>query len=134
MILIVSALAACGETAVTPDTTSNTESNSAEPSETEKSSEPTTESGSETTQSGSETAEPENNVLVIYFSHTGTTKEVAAYLHGLIGGDLVDKRAESEDLEFISYYRHTRITSSYRETIYDNDLKSNRKYFPQLKT
>ena len=90
MILIVSALAACGETAVTPDTTSNTESNSAEPSETEKSSEPTTESGSETTQSGSETAEPENNVLVIYFSHTGTTKEVAAYLHMLVGGDLVE--------------------------------------------
>lgn len=90
MILIVSALAACGETAVTPDTTSNTESNSAEPSETEKSSEPTTESGSETTQSGSETAEPENNVLVIYFSHTGTTKEVAAYLHTLVGGDLVE--------------------------------------------
>ena len=71
MILLVSVLSACGETAVTPDTTSNTESNSAEPSE-------------------SETAEPENNVLVIYFSHTGTTKEVAAYLHTLVGGDLVE--------------------------------------------
>ena len=37
-----------------------------------------------------ELTEPANTVLVIYFSHTGTTREVAAYLHELVGGDLVE--------------------------------------------
>ena len=35
-------------------------------------------------------AEPKETVLVVYFSHTGTTREVAAYLHELVGGDLVE--------------------------------------------
>ena len=29
-----------------------------------------------------------SNVLVIYFSHTGKTKKIAEYLHGIVGGDI----------------------------------------------
>ena len=28
--------------------------------------------------------------LIVYFSHTGTTREVAAYLHELVGGDIAE--------------------------------------------
>ncbi|MBQ7058590.1 MAG: NAD(P)H-dependent oxidoreductase [Firmicutes bacterium] len=41
-------------------------------------------------QTSEEPAEPVSKVLVIYFSHTGTTREVAAYLHELVGGDLFE--------------------------------------------
>ena len=35
-------------------------------------------------------AETVNTTLVVYFSHTGTTKGVAEYLHGLVGGDIIE--------------------------------------------
>ena len=31
-----------------------------------------------------------NGTLVVYFSHTGTTKEVAELVHGIVGGDIVE--------------------------------------------
>ena len=40
---------------------------------------------------------------------------------------------ESEDAELISH-RHTKITTTYRATIYENNLKASKKDFPQLKT
>ena len=42
------------------------------------------------TDTPSEANESAANVLVVYFSHTGTTREVAAYLHEVVGGDLVE--------------------------------------------
>ncbi len=48
--------------------------------------------GTEPADSGmSETASEQagGGVLVVYFSHTGKTKPVAEYIHGLVGGDLV---------------------------------------------
>ena len=38
----------------------------------------------------SEETENSSDVLVIYFSHTGTTRKAAEYLHGIVGGDLVE--------------------------------------------
>ena len=37
-----------------------------------------------------EETEEYNNVLVVYFSHTGTTRGVSEYLHKLVGGDLIE--------------------------------------------
>ena len=37
-----------------------------------------------------ETTEEYSKVLVVYFSHTGTTKAVSEYLHGIVGGDLIE--------------------------------------------
>ena len=34
--------------------------------------------------------------------------------------------------ELISSHRHIKITTTYRAIIYDNNLKTNRKDFPQL--
>ena len=31
-----------------------------------------------------------NKVLVVYFSHTGTTRGVSEYLHEVVGGDLIE--------------------------------------------
>jgi flavodoxin len=49
---------------------------------------------SETAQSDevakTEKTEIGSDVLVIYFSHTGTTKKAAEYLHGIVGGDIVE--------------------------------------------
>ena len=42
----------------------------------------------ETTQG--ETVSDGETVLVVYFSHTGTTREVSNYLHGIVGGDLIE--------------------------------------------
>jgi len=42
----------------------------------------------ETTQS--KTVSDGETVLVVYFSHTGTTREVSKYLHGIVGGDLIE--------------------------------------------
>ena len=45
----------------------------------------------ETAQGPAEPEEEEySSVLVIYFSHTGTTKGVSEYLYGLVGGDLIE--------------------------------------------
>ena len=41
--------------------------------------------------------------------------------------------AEQEDPKLNSSHRHTKITTIYRVTIYENDLKTNRKDFLQLK-
>lgn len=37
-----------------------------------------------------ETTTSKNNVLVVYFSHTGTTKDVAKYLNNIVKGDLIE--------------------------------------------
>ena len=37
-----------------------------------------------------ETTEEYSSVLVVYFSHTGTTKAVSEYLHEIVGGDLIE--------------------------------------------
>lgn len=34
------------------------------------------------------------HVLIVYFSHTGTTKRYAEYLHGIVGGDLIELEPE----------------------------------------
>lgn len=49
-------------------------------------------------------------------------------------GWTVAKIAEQEDPKLTSCYRHTKITTTYRETVYENDLKTGRKSLPQLKT
>ena len=77
-----------------PSEDSPTESTQGSQAESGKDSpaESTQDSAAETTDT-QETEEPTgsaNTVLVIYFSHTGTTKEVAAYLHELVGGDLAE--------------------------------------------
>ena len=41
---------------------------------------------------------------------------------------------EYEDPGLASSYEHTKITTTYRQTISENDLKTSRKDFPQLKT
>ena len=105
LILIMSLFSACGSNSGSTGTNSGT-TDTEQTKETQKPSETTTdtapvetspvESTQDTaaemtdTQETEEPAEPANTVLVIYFSHTGTTKEVAAYLHELVGGDLVE--------------------------------------------
>ena len=37
-----------------------------------------------------ETTEEYSSVLIVYFSHTGTTKAVSEYLHEIVGGDLIE--------------------------------------------
>ena len=32
----------------------------------------------------------QTDVLVVYFSHTGTTRGVSEYLHEVVGGDLIE--------------------------------------------
>ena len=92
-------LSACGNT--TDDTsalapTENTQStgNVTEQSATsnkEKIDEPVSENVEATEASPvSWETEEYNNVLVVYFSHTGTTKGVSEYLHELVGGDLIE--------------------------------------------
>ena len=107
LILIMSLLGACGSNAGSNDTNSGTsstekakETEAQKPAESTTATNPVETSPAESTQDVSEestnaqqTEEPTeqvNNVLVIYFSHTGTTREVAAYLHELVGGDLVE--------------------------------------------
>ena len=45
----------------------------------------------------------------------------------------VAKIMEWEDPELTSSHEHTKITTIYRATTYENDLKTSRKDFPQLK-
>ena len=107
LILTMSLLSACGSNAEstdavpgTPGTEQTKETETQKPVETTADAAPTETSPVESTQDTAaemtdtqeteEPAEPANTVLVIYFSHTGTTKEVAAYLHELVGGDLVE--------------------------------------------
>ena len=82
VIMILSMFCACGNTIRSEPATDGTQ-----PTETTA----PAETANETVPANAETtAAPKGKTLVIYFSHTGTTKEVAAYLHGLIGGDLVE--------------------------------------------
>lgn len=98
-LCLVFALSACGKT--TDDTTTSapteniqsTENTDKQPetSNTEKSNDPISEDAEETDASAvSEETEKYNSVLVVYFSHTGTTKGVSEYLHELVGGDLIE--------------------------------------------
>ena len=41
--------------------------------------------------------------------------------------------AEKEDPELTSSHEHTKITSTYRVTFYENNLETSREGFPQLK-
>ena len=92
-------LSACGKT--TDDTsalapTENTQSTGnvteqSETSNTEKIDNPVSENADATEASPvSGETEEYSSVLVIYFSHTGTTKGVSEYLHELVGGDLIE--------------------------------------------
>ena len=45
----------------------------------------------------------------------------------------VAKMVEEEDPEFTSFHGHTQTVTLYRATIYENNLKTSRKDFPQLK-
>ena len=105
--MIMSLLGACGKSAGSTDAASGTtgteqtkEMETQKPAETTTDAAPAEISPVESTQDSAaaaadtqeteELTEPANTVLVIYFSHTGTTREVAAYLHELVGGDLVE--------------------------------------------
>ena len=93
LILIMSLLGACGSNAGTTDSVSGTTgADQTKETEIQNSAESTQDSEAETTdaQESEKPTGPVNTVLVIYFSHTGTTREVAAYLHELVGGDLVE--------------------------------------------
>lgn len=46
----------------------------------------------------------------------------------------VANMVEKENPEIISSHGHTKITATYRAIIYENDLETTRKDFPQLKT
>ena len=96
---LVFALSACGKT--TDDTTASapteniqsTENAEKQPetSNTEKSDDPVSEDVEATAASPvSGETEEYKSVLVVYFSHTGTTKGVSEYLHELVGGDLIE--------------------------------------------
>ena len=107
LIMIMSLLGACGSNTGSTDAASGTngteqtkETETQKPAETTTDTAPAETSPAESTQDSAaaaadtqemeELTEPANTVLVIYFSHTGTTREVAAYLHELVGGDLVE--------------------------------------------
>lgn len=66
-------LSSCGNEKV--NASSNSSESKTAVSKTDTSDEPVTESG---------------GVLVVYFSHTGTTKSAAEYLHGIVGGDIIE--------------------------------------------
>ena len=42
------------------------------------------------------------------------------------------KMVEEEDPELTSFHGHTQIVTLYRATVYENNLKTSRKDFPQL--
>ena len=98
ILAFLSLLCACAKTAENPaPETDEQPVETVEPAPTEAAAEPDpTETVVETTPVETEApmaepiVEPKETVLVVYFSHTGTTREVAAYLHELVGGDLVE--------------------------------------------
>ncbi|MBO4887402.1 MAG: NAD(P)H-dependent oxidoreductase [Firmicutes bacterium] len=116
LILITSMLSACGSDPGNSGTASGTETETQASAQSETSSAPEETSPEESKEAASEVneevsaegnaqdspeesaeeqtseepTEPVSTVLVIYFSHTGTTREVAAYLHELVGGDLIE--------------------------------------------
>ena len=104
-ICLVFVLSACGKAASEKADSSQTESTVKEvedqagqiESEMLKTQGETTLSEEETTDSSSEPEDTEgrSSVLVVYFSHTGTTKGVSEYLHELVGGDLVEIEPEN---------------------------------------
>jgi flavodoxin len=81
-LCLVFALSACGKTASEEVGSSQTEST-------------VQEAESADTSSEQEKTEDQSGVLVVYFSHTGTTKGVSEYLHELVGGDLVEIEPEN---------------------------------------
>ena len=58
-------------------------------SDTEDQTTPTT-TESESLTDEQDTDDEYNKVLVVYFSHTGTTRGVSEYLHEVVGGDLIE--------------------------------------------
>lgn len=111
-VLLLFALTACGSTVAAEDKTS-VDTESAQPAAEEKSeklSDQTeqTESGvtdvsepAQETASAAETdtAVPSSDVLVVYFSATGTTKGVAEKIAAITGGDLYEIKAAQEYTE-----------------------------------
>ena len=111
-VLLLFALTACGSTGAAEDKTS-VDTESAQPAAEEKSenlSDQTeqTESGvtdvsepAQETASAAETdtAVPSSDVLVVYFSATGTTKGVAEKIAAITGGDLYEIKAAQEYTE-----------------------------------
>lgn len=95
-ISVISMIALCLVALMLFSTCSRT-ADSSSPTEAEtKSAKAATEQATEAdiaaTSAGSEETEAEtvNTTLVVYFSHTGTTKGVAEYLHGIVGGDIIE--------------------------------------------
>lgn len=111
-VLLLFALTACGSTVAAEDKTS-VDTESAQPAAEEKSeklSDQTeqTESGvtdvsepAQETASAAETdtAVPSSDVLVVYFSATGTTKGIAEKIAAITGGDLYEIKAAQEYTE-----------------------------------
>ena len=111
-VLLLFALTACGSTGAAEDKTS-VDTESAQPAAEEKSenlsdqteqtesgvtdvSEPVQETASA---AETDTAVPSSDVLVVYFSATGTTKGVAEKIAAITGGDLYEIKAAQEYTE-----------------------------------
>lgn len=106
-VVLLLMLSACGSTGTTENNTpavsetSQTETekkngNLSAPEETPDASEPDQESSSE---AQTDTSEPGKDVLVVYFSATGTTKGVAEKIAAITGGDLYEIKAAQEYTE-----------------------------------
>ena len=52
--------------------------------------EPVAEQNNDETTEAPDNEDNSSKVLVVYFSHTGTTKGVSEYLHEVVGGDLIE--------------------------------------------
>ena len=93
MCLIAVLFCACGSTAepVTPESSESTQAPTVV-APTEVATAPASDNAvaDSSRQESEAPTETQGTVLVIYFSHTGTTREVAGYLHELVGGDLVE--------------------------------------------
>jgi flavodoxin len=85
-LAVLMLFSACG----TADNSSSATEAKAEASQ--AAAEKATEADTSATSAGLQETEAEtvNTTLVVYFSHTGTTKGVAEYLHGLVGGDIIE--------------------------------------------
>ncbi len=106
-VVLLLTLSACGSTGTTENNTpvvsetSQTETekengNSSAPEETPDVSKPDQKSSSE---AQTDTSDPGKEVLVVYFSATGTTKDVAEKIADITGGDLYEIKAAQEYTE-----------------------------------